>query len=416
MRVKRFVANNIQEAMLQVKIEMGKDAVILHTRRFKEGGFLGFFAKEFVEVTAAIDDDYPVHKNTQTKETNDKPIAWPQITEKIETDTNNTKVNTEENEIIEEEIIEEEKIKHPAKKKEETITNNTSSDLKDMKKLMQEMMEQLEQANLNTGFNKIGEHFYQCLISHEVEEKLAKKLVKNCLEKTPPAKLEDSNFIREHLIENISRILKKPKPITLSKKRKQQVFVLVGPTGVGKTTTIAKLAANFAINDQKKIAFITSDTYRIAAVEQLKTVGDIIGVPVEVVFTPQSMKNSILNHSDKDLIFIDTAGRSHKNTLQINELKGFINAAEPDEVFLVLSATTKYKDMLEVVANFEKVNFSRIIFTKLDETSTYGPILNVIQKTKKYLAYFTTGQSVPDDIEIADQKKIAQLILRDGAK
>jgi len=394
MRVKRFVANNIQEAMLQVKIEMGKDAVILHTRRFKEGGFLGFFAKEFVEVTAATDNDYPAAKNEPAQElpVNKKEIVWPQITEE-------TEETDEEFEVTEESMI-----------------KSGSNDLSDMKKLMQEMMEQIENASLNIGLNKIGEQFYQCLIANDVEEKLAKRLVKRCLENIPPARFEDTNYIREQFLENISRILKKPKPIILPKKRKQQVYALVGPTGVGKTTTIAKLAANFAITHQKSIALITSDTYRIAAVEQLKTVGDIIGVPVEVVFTPQGMKNSIINHSDKDLIFIDTAGRSHKNALQMGELKGFLDAAEPDEIFLVLSSTTKYKDMLEIVANYEKINFSRIIFTKLDETSTYGPILSTIHKTKKYLAYFTTGQSVPDDIEIADQKKIAQLILRDGAK
>lgn len=395
------MANNIQEAMLQVKLEMGKDAVILHTRRFKEGGFLGFFAKEFVEVTAAVEDDYLVGKNNQPTETTvneiKQSLTWPQIIEKEEDINKENKENFED-------------------KKEPKVNNTSSEEIKDMKRLMQEMMEQIENASLNIGLNKIGEQFYHCLISNEVEEKLAKKLVKNCLDTAPPEKFNDEEFIRERLIENICRLLKKPKPINLPNKRKQQVFALVGPTGVGKTTTIAKLAANFAINNNKRIAFITSDTYRIAAVEQLKTVGDLIGVPVEVVFTPQSMKNSIMNHSDKDLIFIDTAGRSHKNTLQINELKSFITAAEPDEVFLVLSATTKYKDMLEVVANFEKINFNRIIFTKLDETSTYGPILNIIHKTKKYLTYFTTGQSVPDDIEIADQRKLAQLILRDDVK
>lgn len=401
MRVKRFVANNIQEAMLQVKIEMGQDAVILHTRRFKEGGFLGFFAKEFVEVTAATDNDYPVPKVGATKiATNSKQIVWPEINQKKENPS-------DLNEDIQEETL---------KDQQEQITSNSSNELEDMKKLMHEMMEQIENASLNIGLNKIGEKFYHCLITNEVEEKLAKRLVKRCLEKVPPDKLTDENYLREHFLENICQILKKPKPIYLPKRRKQQVIALVGPTGVGKTTTIAKLAANFTLNNQQNIALVTSDTYRIAAVEQLKTVGDLIGVPVEVVFTPQSMKNCIIMHSDKDLIFIDTAGRSHKNALQMGELKAFLDAAEPNEIFLVLSATTKYKDMSEIIKTYQTINFNRIIFTKLDETSTYGPILNTIQGSKKYLSYFTTGQSVPDDIEIADQYKIAELILRDGAK
>ncbi|KJS23474.1 MAG: hypothetical protein VR72_01260 [Clostridiaceae bacterium BRH_c20a] len=401
MRVKRFVANNIQEAMLQVKIEMGKEAVILHTRRFKEGGFLGLFAKEFVEVTAATDNEYPVHAPPPTPKEipeSKKQIVWPQVTEQKDI----SEISEIEEKLIENDL--------------EINLKNGSNELQDMRMLMQEMMEQIENASLNIGLNKVGEHFYHCLIDNEVEGKLAKRLIKKSLDSVPPAKYEDMEFIRMQFLDNICRIIKKPKPIIIHKKRKQQVLALVGPTGVGKTTTIAKLAANFALNNQKSIALITSDTYRIAAVEQLKTVGDIIGIPVEVVFTPQNMKNSIINHSDKDLIFIDTAGRSHKHALQMGELKGFLDAAEPDEIFLVLSATTKYKDMLEIVVKYEKLNFNRIIFTKLDETSTYGPILNVIQKTKKYLSYVTTGQSVPDDIEIADQDKIAQLILRDGAR
>ncbi|MFZ7104613.1 MAG: flagellar biosynthesis protein FlhF [Peptococcaceae bacterium] len=404
MRVKRFVANNIQEAMLQVKIEMGKDAVILHTRRFKEGGFLGLFAKEFVEVTAAVDDEYPPERPRDNVKS--KQIVWPQV---IDQKQNIEPARTGQQE---DEPEEDKQTRHVAAVKVHSGTN----ELEDMKKLMQNMMEQIENTSFNIGMNKIGEQLYDCLTKSEVDDKLAKRLIKRCFESIPNDKFDDSQYINRQFLEMIGRIFKKPRPIIIPKKRKQQVFALVGPTGVGKTTTIAKLAANFAINNQKDIALITSDTYRIAAVEQLKTVGEIIGVPVEVVFTPQSMKNSIIQHRDKDLIFIDTAGRSHRNALHMGELKGFLDSAEPDEIFLVLSATTKYQDMLEIVKSYEKINFNRIIFTKLDETSTYGSIFNTIQKTRKYLSYFTTGQSVPDDIEVADSDKIARMILRDGAK
>ena len=158
-----------------------------------------------------------------------------------------------------------------------------------------------------------------------------------------------------------------------------------------------------------------SDTYRIAAVEQLIAVGEVIGVPVDVVFTPQNIKNIIASHKDKDVVLIDTAGRSHKNRLHVSELKAFLDAAQPDETFLVLSATTKLKDMLEIIKNYEYISYNRIVFTKLDETSTFGTILSVVYQTKKYLSYFTTGQSIPDDIEIADQMKLAGLILGDGS-
>jgi flagellar biosynthesis protein FlhF len=215
------------------------------------------------------------------------------------------------------------------------------------------------------------------------------------------------------LKEEIFRIIKKSSPIDNQSKNKQTVVALVGPTGVGKTTTISKLAANYTIIDKKKVALLTVDTYRIAAVEQLKTVGEIIGVPVEVVFTPRNLRNAIQSNADKELIFIDTAGRSHKNSIQMSEIKAFLEAASPDDIFLVLSACTKYKDMLDIIEKYESLNIKKIIFTKLDETTTYGAILNVVDKSKKYLSYFTTGQSVPDDIETADQEKYFNLLIGD---
>lgn len=282
-----------------------------------------------------------------------------------------------------------------------------------MKQMMEDMMKQIEQASFNLGLNHMGNNIYKILVKNEVEPILARRIVKSTMEKIPPSQYEDLDFIREKMIERIARILKKRKPIVLPK-RKQQVFALVGPTGVGKTTTIAKLAANFAITSKKNVALITSDTYRIAAVEQLKAVGEVLGINVDVVFTPQSIKNAIASHRDKDVILIDTAGRNHRSMLHVSELKAFMDAAQPDEIFLVLSATTRLKDMLDIVKNYENIEFNRIIFTKIDETTTYGPILSLIYKTKKYLSYCTTGQSIPDDIEIADQRKLAQLILEDG--
>lgn len=389
MRVKRFVARSIQEAMVQVKVEMGKEAVILHTRKFKEGGFLGLFAQEFVEVTAAVDHQYP---ETKKEEAIDK-VVWPNLNKaEIKDVPKNQEQEEEPSEI------------------EDASENN---DLTEMKQLMEDMMNQIEQASLNLGFNQTGNKIYKTLVKNEVEPILARKIVKSTMGNISPAQYDDLDFIQEKLIEKITRMLKKSKPIVLPK-RKQQVIALVGPTGVGKTTTIAKLAANFAIKSKKNIALITSDTYRIAAVEQLKAVGEVLGLTVEVVFTPQSIKNAIASHKDKDAILIDTAGRNHRSMLHVSELKAFMDAAQPDETFLVLSATTKLKDMLDIICNYENINFNKIIFTKIDETTTYGNILSLIYKTKKYLSYCTTGQSIPDDIEIADQRKLAQLILEDG--
>jgi flagellar biosynthesis protein FlhF len=157
---------------------------------------------------------------------------------------------------------------------------------------------------------------------------------------------------------------------------------------------------------------ITIDTYRIAAVEQLRTYAEIINIPLEVVLTPSEMKRAIEKHEHRDLIFIDTAGRSQKNSMQLSELKSFIEAIKPDEIHLVLSTTTNYKNVQDVLEKFSVFPIDKIIFTKLDEGIGFGLILNVINRLNKSLSYFTTGQNVPDDIEISDPHRLAQLMIK----
>ena len=176
---------------------------------------------------------------------------------------------------------------------------------------------------------------------------------------------------------------------------------MVGPTGVGKTTTIAKLAANFALFEGKSVGLITIDTYRIAAVEQLKTYSEIINLPIEVVYTAADLKRAFQKLSDKQLILIDTAGRSQKNKQQIRELKHFFNGRPLNETHLVLSANTKLEDLLETADSFKELGVNRLIFTKLDETNSLSNVIEVAERLRIPLSYVTTGQSVPEDIEVA---------------
>jgi len=388
MKVKKFTGKNIQEIYQQIKLEMGKDAVILHTKKQKKGGFFGFFAKDYYDVTAAVeefeyDDDEIIEKKHEEKEPEKNTINQ-QINVKLEDEKKESETEIE-------------------------TVEKSNTDITEMQKKMDEMMSLIESGN--TVFKGEFKEIYDRLTDQEVDPKIASRMVKRIEKKY----FENNNniTINELLKEEIFRIIRKPKAIENLNQNKRKVAALVGPTGVGKTTTISKLAANYTINDKKKVSLITVDTYRIAAVEQLKTVGEIIGVPVEVVFTPQNLRNSVKENTDKELIFIDTAGRSHKNTIQMTEIKAFIEAADPDEIFLVLSACTKYKDMLDIVKKYENLKIKKIIFTKLDETTNYGAILNVIDRTKMHLSYFTTGQSVPDDIEIADQEKYFNLLIGD---
>ena len=438
MRVKRFVGKTIQEAMLQVKLEMGKDALILQTRKFKEGGFLGFFAKEYVEVTAATETDNLDRallegKKRQEKEEKERkePVEQRQSFDRYE--ELRKKIREEREAHIREKEAEEQdnlperalldKIKENSNKLEDEqlddaeiiLDADQTTEFQEMKQLVEGVLKKIEQSEQKKEYTGIEKRVLGTLLENDVEEKLAKLLIRNNREYLQRVQNDDFTIAEDKIKESMISLLTEPKPLNPKlKKNRQEVVVFVGPTGVGKTTTIAKLAAEFAINHQKRVALVTSDTYRIAAVEQLKTVGDIIGIPVEVVFSPQNMKAEISKLTDRDIVFVDTAGRSHKNALHMAELKSMVEAAQPDEVFLVLSATTKYRDMMEIVKNYKEIAFNNIIFTKLDETSIYGSLFNVIYYTKKNLSYFTTGQSVPDDIEVADLEKIAQLVWGDN--
>jgi flagellar biosynthesis protein FlhF len=189
----------------------------------------------------------------------------------------------------------------------------------------------------------------------------------------------------------------------------------VGPTGVGKTTTIAKLAAEQVLRHRRKVGFITSDTYRIAAVEQLKTYATILGIPLEVVFSPQDLKKAFDNLKECDIVFMDTAGRNFRNEMYVSELNALLQGDPRSETFLVLSLTMKYKDMKAVAENFSRFRLDKVLLTKRDETETFGPILNLLHEYPLALSYITTGQNVPDDFNVVSEDELIALILGEQA-
>ena len=191
------------------------------------------------------------------------------------------------------------------------------------------------------------------------------------------------------------------------------IVVTSGKGGVGKTTTIAKIAASFVLEKGCSVALITADTYRISAVEQLKTYSDIIGVPLEIVYSALELQTAITKHMDKQLVLIDTAGRSQYNSEQLDELRSLLTASEDIEKHLVLSSTTKYKDAVDIIKQFSQCSPDRVLFTKVDETSGIGTVISVLHEFPMHLSYLTTGQSVPDDIIIADPHKLAELVLKE---
>jgi flagellar biosynthesis protein FlhF len=252
---------------------------------------------------------------------------------------------------------------------------------------------------------------YSQLIEADVPEVLAHRLVRHIAQTLEPDQFDHPESIRAALGEAVELCIPVAPPIKVVAGMRR-IIALVGPTGVGKTTTVAKLAANFKLAQGARVGLITVDTYRIAAVEQLKTYAEIIDLPLAVVNDPAEMPRALDELGAVDLVFIDTAGRSPRDEVKIRELAEFLLQARPDEVHLVLSAVANPRSLRSAVDRFAVVQVDRLILTKLDEADSLGGVLAVLGLSGRPLSYLTTGQAVPDDIEPADRKRLARLILK----
>lgn len=250
----------------------------------------------------------------------------------------------------------------------------------------------------------------EALQAQDINEKVLEEMIR-CMPAGALSLAKDSPEALAAVTQYCKVLLREPGLITL-KAGKPRIVALVGTTGVGKTTTLAKIAAKFVLERGTGVALITADTYRISAVEQLKTYSDIIGLPLEIVYSPVELRNAIKKFRTKGLILIDTAGRSQHNDFQMQELAELL-AVEPSiEKHLVLSATTKEKDAIDVMDRFAPVKPDRLLFTKTDETETFGTVINLISNRRTPVSYLTNGQSVPDDIEAAGAETLAKLLLK----
>ena len=455
MRVKRYVAESIQEAITRVKNDLGRNAIILHTKPFKEGGFLGLFCRRRFEVIAAVDeniaDELPVVKTAVKKpdklqyaNNNLDPAVPVQPLSQSTPSPNNPAIRTAPLNVAPLNNLPEPSVFVPASTvvldqapvatsaftplpvtittEAKTLTSirelsaATEPALKSLKEEIAEMKEMIRQFKpTHNGENPLETTRALDWLRHYLQQLGMEEEIIDYLVLQIPGSLADETHIDEAaIINHCQRILAGKlmfsEPILADPTSEQQIIALIGPTGVGKTTTIAKLAANFNLFEGKKVGLITIDTYRIAAVEHLKTYGDIINLPVEVVYTPSDLNQSFHNLRECDLILIDTAGRSPHNQTMMDELKKFLAYQQIGVILLVISATTKFEDMMMIAENFARISFTHLLFTKLDETSSLGPIVSLALKTKRPISYLTTGQNVPDDIELAKPEKfIAQL-------
>ncbi|MEI7640452.1 MAG: flagellar biosynthesis protein FlhF [bacterium] len=399
MRIKKFEGATLQEALFKVKKDFGSEAVILHTKKYKRGAIFGLFGQNITEVTAGIDINIQASVKTAAPsgetQTATNPAILSQKKQKGGSDKNKQPFQSHQR-------TEDLGFKNEALLRE---LNEGKVSVSATIKSPKEMSGGLA---LKDGLGRIQ----KILLENGVEENIVYRILQNANSQLTEAQLNNKIFMDQYMSEYIANMVKTAGPIkTIPGAVKLVVFI--GPTGVGKTTTIAKLAAKYTLLENKKVVLVGADNYRIAADLQLKKYGDIIDIPIEIISTPQDLKKVIKKHTDKDLILLDTAGRSPRNKKHLAELKDFLDVYSPVEIHLVISAVTKYYDAVGIINNFGLVPIHRLLFTKLDETKNYGMLLNLsVNSGGIPISYLTIGQMVPDDLEVADPKVISRLVLK----
>ena len=421
MIIKKFQGATETEAILAAKEEMGSEAVVMNIKTIKPKGLFSFFRKSVVEVTAALEEkdtrqtavkQYPAHRFGGNRQAGSIGTSINLVSDE------KTDVYADGNK-AESTAIEEKLQKLQSMLEKQIVRDKTTADAEEKK---QDKPGSNSEKDVSADSDKTKnlsclKLVYNKLIDNEVAEVFANQIISEV----------ENSLVKEAPLDNVLAavyqkiILKLDEPVAIeAEPDKKKVIFLVGPTGVGKTTTIAKLASSLKLVKKAKVALMTSDTYRIAAVEQLRTYANILDVPLSVVYTESEVEETLEKLSDYDIVLVDTAGRSHKDAEQCEEIFRMIDVADPEktgferDVYLVMSATTKYRDLVRITKAYEALGDYKIIFTKLDETFGYGNIINIAMLTGKSMSYTTFGQNVPDDIDVINVQEIAKQLLGGG--
>ncbi|MGN0431632.1 MAG: flagellar biosynthesis protein FlhF [Lachnospiraceae bacterium] len=411
MIIKKFQGKTEAEAVELAKKELGEGVVVMNVKNVKPKGVFAFFKRPLVEVTVALEEEAerftpvkrePLSQNNSTVKTARITEAWQKESTgsyaRDGMDANGMNAIEEKLDSLQTLLVQQlNKAETEPEKKEEA--SEVKSPVKEAEK---------EQSPEIVKFMKL---LYNVMLENEVDEKYVNQIM-NEIEK-----VHKPNMPFDYALANTyQKMILKFGPaseITPAENGPKVVF-FVGPTGVGKTTTIAKIASRYSVEEKKKVALLTADTYRIAAAEQSRTYANILEVPFRVIYTIEEMEMAIRDFKQYDYIFVDTAGHSHQNQPQKEAMISFVHSVDElaeKEVFLVLSATTKYKDLLNIADSYKEIADYKLIFTKLDETTALGNLLNIKLYTGASLSYVTYGQNVPDDIEkFNPQKTVKQLL------
>lgn len=386
MDVRTYRAPTMQAALAMVRQELGPDAAVLHTREIERRRLFGLLAGDRqIEVTASAGVNVPSRLPPV------EPTA-PSLVDYAPA-----------------------RPARPVPPVPRFAPERVppTDDMKGQLNELQAMVRQLCRQSDRRQPQDLPESLFRLftdLIEADLNEDLARELVERVRAEASGTELADPVLAKARVAQIVESEIRVTGPLSVSRGT-QRLVALIGPTGVGKTTTIAKLAANYRLKEKRRVGLITVDTYRIAAVEQLRTYADIIDLPMQVVSSPREMREAVRGMSHLELVLIDTAGRSPKDDVKIRELRAFLTEAGADDVHLVLSSVANLRTLQQTAARFASVGTTALILTKLDEATGLGNALPLLRSCKLPLSYLTNGQNVPDDIEIADPRRMARQIL-----
>ena len=488
MKLKTYRAASMAEALTAVKKDLGKEAVILHTRSVKVGGMLGFGKKTMIEITAADEPASGARRGAAAKgkietvasgkgQQAQKPILaataaanayrraaelagnggtaprQPVASARVELKPTHvpapvpmaaqqqgrmaeepTLMSVRERRVAEQAamqpmmqpVMNSQREAGPRREPTQVQFEGTGSsvfagssmyrELADIKLLVNQVLHSQPASSAGVAGGAMPEALFQHylrLLESSVSREIADAVIGAVRDELTPGEMHDASIVRTTVLRHIAGLIPVADAGSVPQARNGEplVIALVGPTGVGKTTTIAKLAAAYKLRHGKTVALITSDTYRIAAVDQLRTYAGIIGLPLKVVMTPEEMACAVASLRGYDVVLIDTAGRSQFNADRIAELRQFVDAAAPTEVHLVLSSAASEPVLMRTAESFAGLRPDRVILTKLDEAVNFGVIVNVTRRLGTALSFITTGQEVPDDIERGQPDRLARMVL-----
>ncbi|MCR5606758.1 MAG: flagellar biosynthesis protein FlhF [Treponema sp.] len=417
MIIKKYVGKTENEATEEAKKELGENIVVMNVKPMKKTGFFSFFQSQKIEVTVALEEESEKQVKAFSQQNRMIASEGSQKDTIISATANATQINSELK-LNEDNSAIEKKLDNLSNLLEKTFLTNEKDEIKvsEEKKKIDETTKEITpkvnpKGNISEDTLSFIKLLYNTLIENEVDEIYVNQLTDEVEKVSKPGLPFD--YALANVYQKMVLKFGKSEPIDVDKPG-PRAEIFIGPTGVGKTTTIAKLASELSVTQKKKVALLTVDTYRIAAAEQLRTYASILEIPFRVIYSKEDMKQAAEDFKDFDFIMVDTAGHSLHNEELKQGVEGFIRILEDAmecENFLVLSATTKYRDLIEIADAYSKMVAYKLIFTKMDETGAKGNLYNIRMHTGSPVGYITNGQNVPDDIAVFDAQRIVKNLL-----